>query len=370
MTPADARTDFLRRLPADDFAPSGERVAEAARATGADLPRGSAVDPEAGRAVDVFAAEFWSLPPDARRARWEALGAETLPPAVAARLRGLAVGLDVSADPHPDSTVETVASALRAGFILPPRARAVARAGWLADATSEVRAAADRLRQDRPDLAALDPLLSDPPAPALPPEWVPELLADAATTGRFPDGSPRIGWENDPANIVYSTARPPRLPPHIDWGDDRDDGSWHPDGNRSSNRKAENATPAEGFGGAWGMWGTIAVVAILIRVFVAMVPKSDTTPGRYYSPPPATPPPARWDNTPGPKFTLTEDEIRAIALYDPASGKPPPPKYGLLKLVGMKDEEWRKMRELAREVKDAEDRVRELEEQLKRAKTK
>ena len=171
----EARAGFLRRLPADDFAPPEQSVGAVNVLARATLPISTeAASPEAG-AVERFASEFWALPPTLRRARWTELsGATTAGPAVI-RLRELEPGLDVTAAPHPNPLVEEVAGVVREWFTLDRRGRAVRRATFLAGVGNRAPALQDAARWlsvDIPGLAQLapgllDPLIDGPPLTAI-----------------------------------------------------------------------------------------------------------------------------------------------------------------------------------------------------------
>ncbi|OWK47296.1 hypothetical protein [Fimbriiglobus ruber] len=161
---SSARSTFLAALPGDDFVPPADRVAGTAALEGSQVP----VHPDAEaiqlarfrRDVDAFAAAYWSLAPDARRARWAALSARAPDGRAAHRLKHLKSGLDVQITPHTDPTVEELAQVVRELYVLDTRPRAARRAEWLASHVfGPKQAAARRLQQIDPDTAALDPNL-------------------------------------------------------------------------------------------------------------------------------------------------------------------------------------------------------------------
>lgn len=160
-TPAEARAAFLRRLAVENFVPPEECTAATNALASTALPVGpEEAERDAREDVETFAGEFWSLPPTARRARWAELWSQYPHGPAAARLRGLAPGLDVAVTPRANPEAEALAACVREWFVLPPRKRAVRRAGWRAEQAARfpalVRAALVVLREDMP-LARLDP---------------------------------------------------------------------------------------------------------------------------------------------------------------------------------------------------------------------
>lgn len=162
---AAAREGFLRKLADADFAPPEGWVAAVNRLGGTALPLSrDAVSSEVDAVrdeIDAFAAEFWGLDPDARRAKWTDLHARCSAGPSATFLNELEIGLGLPVTPHEDEGVEALASLARELFVMRPRHRAVRRAEWLAnhEDTGTQKAVAARLAAEQPGLAVLDPIL-------------------------------------------------------------------------------------------------------------------------------------------------------------------------------------------------------------------
>lgn len=169
--PEAMRTELFERLAEADFLPSAAcRVALRLVADPAFTPQGPEADEfllvgerQLHAASEALAGEFFRLPPDERRRRWQELTAwaESYP-ALQARLQALEPGLDLQdADfACEDSGEAALVEQLRELFVLRRGARAALRRQYLDRARPEFAvwaAAARRLRQQRPRLALLDP---------------------------------------------------------------------------------------------------------------------------------------------------------------------------------------------------------------------
>ncbi|MFO0802223.1 MAG: hypothetical protein U0791_03730 [Gemmataceae bacterium] len=176
-----ARAAFLKRLAADGFAPPEEAVWAANALAGTRLPLS-----EGGRAevaaieaeiVDRFAREYWSIPPGVRRERWNELAGQLTDADAKARMAELEAGLPFDIEPHENPLVETVATAIRDLYVLPPREFIVRRTEWLIanrNDIADLRDAAKRLRAERHEFNRLVPSLAvelarTPPLESVPP---------------------------------------------------------------------------------------------------------------------------------------------------------------------------------------------------------
>jgi hypothetical protein len=138
VTGAVASAEFLRKLPAENFAPPEEWVAALNRLAGTGLPlTPDALATEADELrsdVDAFAAAFWELPPDDRRAKWSALYARCADKSnpIAAFLRHLEAGLGMTVVAHPNKVADELAGLVRELFVLRPRVpgRSAVPRGW------------------------------------------------------------------------------------------------------------------------------------------------------------------------------------------------------------------------------------------------
>lgn len=162
-TPDAARAAFLRKLADADFAPPEGWVAAVNRLGGANVPLSPDAVADAADAVrdevDAFAAAFWSLTPEVRRATWSDLHARCPAGPTAAFLLHLEIGLSAPTAPLPDPATEELAAFARELFVLRPRPRAVRRGEWLSEhaaAGPALTAAARRIEVDVPALAVLD----------------------------------------------------------------------------------------------------------------------------------------------------------------------------------------------------------------------
>lgn len=168
----EVRAAWLRRLPAEDFVPSSElrwaltallrRSSEGGAEARADEAAAVAEEERLRGEVEAFAEQFWEVPSEERRRRWEELrGRCAFAPALRARLHLLEAGLDCVAtvdEAREEARVVTLANHIREWFILRPGPRARVQQDLL-QAIQEDRkawkAAARRLRRVCPKLAAL-----------------------------------------------------------------------------------------------------------------------------------------------------------------------------------------------------------------------
>jgi len=171
--PSAARAAFLRRLPAAGFVPPPEWVTALRTCTGAPAPeeQGIVAEPtqfhdseqQLREEIDDFARRFWTLPPGERRSEWQSLLSRCdgylLP---AAHVRRLELGLDVAAVPVTETAeVAVLAREVQELFVLGAAERAARRLTMLdarAQSADAAQAAARRLRKQRPDVAALEPV--------------------------------------------------------------------------------------------------------------------------------------------------------------------------------------------------------------------
>lgn len=163
--PDAGRAAFLSRLADDDFVPPAA-VREAAAALGA-VPNSPGPRPaleaaaESALAAEVerFGADYWSVSPADRRARWDELTARATPfPRLAGRLAGLEVGLDVVPPAPSDEKEAALAAAVVELYPLKPAARATRRPYLLREVGSaaDQRTAARSLRDSHPEFRDLD----------------------------------------------------------------------------------------------------------------------------------------------------------------------------------------------------------------------
>jgi len=176
VAPSDssaARAAFLQCLLAAGFVPPPEWVTAIRTITGAPVAENEGIVAEPAQfhdgeqqlraEIDEFARRFWTLSPGDRRAEWQTfLGRCDGYPALAARVRRLEPGLDVAAVPSTETTdVAELAREVQELFVLGPAERAARRRELLDDRLqrfAEAEAAARRLRKQRPNVAALEPV--------------------------------------------------------------------------------------------------------------------------------------------------------------------------------------------------------------------
>ncbi len=315
--PAAVREAFLRKLADADYAPPEGWVAGVNRLGGTAIPLScEAVASEADAVrdeIDAFAAGFWGMDPDARRAKWNDLHARCPAGPSAAFLNQLELGLGVAAVPHPDEGVEAVASLARELFVLRPRPRAVRRAEWLAnhDATDSQKAVAERLAVDQPGVAALDPILFG-------------RLTGKIGRGEAVGGDSTRGEDEDEAlaNFRRSTdSFRQRL------ANSQQHAKTQPE---ASHRTRPDDQPSQ-----WGASSVrnLAIVVGVLLAFARMIAHfaSSSTPQNTYSPPPMRyPPPStepfrRWQPDPPRKYT--PEQVMEYLKYRPGSKDPAPPGY-------------------------------------------
>lgn len=172
----EIRAAMLQRLPDEDFVPLSEdrgalaallrRPAEGGWEARADQEAYWWEQVQLRGEVEAFAQQFWDVPAEERRRRWEALADRcAFAPALRARLRLLEVGLDCDAhlnEAEVDSRVIELANHVRELFVLRPGSRARTRQAILRRMTGspkneckEWKAAARRLRRAHPKFASL-----------------------------------------------------------------------------------------------------------------------------------------------------------------------------------------------------------------------
>jgi hypothetical protein len=204
----EVRAAWLRRLPEEDFVPSSElrwalaallrRQPERGWETRADEAASAAEEERLRGEVEAFAEQFWYMPADERRRRWQELTDRcAFTPTLRARLSLLESGLAVDSHaPSEDARVVELADHMRELFVLRPGPRARARRAILRrmkDDRKEWKAAVRRLRRACPTLASLGNDLLDKINTATPkrapvnagrqvPRWVLALIVLVATT--------------------------------------------------------------------------------------------------------------------------------------------------------------------------------------------
>jgi hypothetical protein len=312
--PEAARAAFLRRLAADRWVPPEAAVAAVNRLAGAALPlTADAADEDAApfRAeVEAFAAGYWDLPPADRRAKWDDLSARCPDGPDAARLGQLEPGLDVAVVAHDDRLVDEIAGVVRELFVLPPRDRAVRRAGWLAENAGRfplLAAVARRLDLARSEVAELDPRLF---------EW----FADKTSLAPVPEVATQTpADEADAIRRGTDDFRERQAKPH-----------------RNLSERTETAANKAVTGGGLGCGGLL-VVYLIIKVLIALVGSStreSPKPPSTYQPPYRAPyiPPASEPMTYNPR------QIEEFGRYAVEGKGPEPPGYlnYLLKIGALK----------------------------------
>lgn len=169
---SDVRNAFLRQLPGSGFLPTpplcGALTALTGQSTPGAVDASGEVDSGALQAqVASFAAQFWSLAPAARRARWqELLGAAIDDPPIAGRLRRLEAGVDLrdQASGAGPPRLREVAGMIQSLFVLAPIERASRRRELLDNLPPPASAweeTARQIQRHQPALAALEPGLVD-----------------------------------------------------------------------------------------------------------------------------------------------------------------------------------------------------------------
>lgn len=169
---SEVRNAFLRQLPGSGFLPTPPLCTALTAMTGQSTPGATdtsgEVDSDVLQAqVASFAAQFWSLEPSARRARWqELLDAAIDDPPVAGRLRRLEAGVDLrdQASGAGPPRLREVAGMIQSLFVLAPIERASRRRELLDNLPPPASAweeTARQIQRQQPALAALEPGLVD-----------------------------------------------------------------------------------------------------------------------------------------------------------------------------------------------------------------
>ena len=165
IDPRDARDDFLRKLPGADFSPSEESVAALHLIAGAVPPTSDEAKESLAQFeqadVEAFKAVFWLLDPAERLQRWLRLMEGWQHPQTKQLLLLLEPALDIVMQPLGGLHADELAVLAGELFLLPPRARGVKRAEWLAEhgADPDFKKAAIELRHANNAVVVLDPVL-------------------------------------------------------------------------------------------------------------------------------------------------------------------------------------------------------------------
>jgi hypothetical protein len=183
-----ARQALLRRLPEEDFVPPQSWLQALKLLQQPEPVPLSATAPHDERfryeeirgweEVEAFADEFFRLDPAQRQRRWHRLASRySFSVLLSARLEALKPGLDVAAVERSDPLARKLADKVRELFVLRPAERAMRRQEFLetvghaqqkAEALADlvpglpdVERAAQQLKREHPQLAALEPRLID-----------------------------------------------------------------------------------------------------------------------------------------------------------------------------------------------------------------
>lgn len=242
----EVRAAWLRRLPEEDFVPSSElrwalaallrRQPEGGWEARADEAAFAAEEERLRDEVEAFAEQFWDLPADERRRRWEKLtDCCAFAPTLRARLRLLEAGLAI--DPHTpseDARVAELASHVRELFVLRPGPRAHARQDILRRMENERekwKTAVRRLRYACPALASLGADLLNKLETAMPtPQRLPKRPPPPQSTASASTGGQVPRWifiviavaASQIARVACDHSPPPPTMPTRPWQDNRD----------------------------------------------------------------------------------------------------------------------------------------------------
>ncbi|MGL6076668.1 MAG: hypothetical protein ACRC8S_21135 [Fimbriiglobus sp.] len=124
-TSAEARTAFLKLLDREGYLPAPGQLAARQILTGDKLPLPPGDNAELARLevldVEAFAKAYWSLPPEARKARWQKLADQSTTRQARARLALLQGGLDVVPVSHEDPELTKLSDIIQQSWTLPSR---------------------------------------------------------------------------------------------------------------------------------------------------------------------------------------------------------------------------------------------------------
>ncbi len=144
--PADARAALRCRLADDDFVPpwgvqqAGEILLQGNRSNLAQAQARLEEEQRLWAEVDDFAGEFFDMPPEKRRRRWQSLRvAGAFSPLLTARLRALEPGLNVLPPGEAAPDVAELARHVCDLFVLRPAARAAHRQTLLLHMKADIR---------------------------------------------------------------------------------------------------------------------------------------------------------------------------------------------------------------------------------------
>jgi hypothetical protein len=212
--PADARSAFLRRLPAAGFCPPPPLCAAAATLAGQPIPGAAGVlaepdDEDLAAEVDAFSREFWTLRPDIRRGRWQdLLDRSTADPRLSGRVRRLEAGVDLrdaTGVPGPQRQREVVGM-IQTLFVMRPIDRAARRRELLDSLPPPAAAweqAARHVERDLPAHAALEPAVLERLS-----TWSRRVMTPAAAAVGRP--APTWGFQTQGGLVVPQVRRPAR----------------------------------------------------------------------------------------------------------------------------------------------------------------
>jgi hypothetical protein len=256
------RSRLVERLELEAWLPSpGLQYAFETLAIGPERLRGMPIDPTAGDyfvaaegmlrdEIETFAGEYFQIEPAARAQRWRSLAERAVDfPALASRMRQLRTGLDVSPQtPDAEPILKSLAEHVVELYTLPPHERAKRRrfpSERFQEFVTRWPAAAARLRQQYPKLAALEPQLI-------------EQLTCAKQLSTRGYAAPGVRPVNRPASRISETALHETDPEE-----------------RPRSRRG-------GFSLNLGSWGSGLVVVIIFKMLV-LFSKSCDGPSSYRS---------------------------------------------------------------------------------------
>jgi hypothetical protein len=209
-TAAEAGCAFLRLLERAEFVPSSLQVQALNALCRISVPvdESEARKHEAAE-VSAFAAEYWSLPPRVRRARWESLCVWCVSHS---RLRELEAGLDVEVTQLENADANELAVLFRELFVLPRRERAIRRTQWLAEEAASAlrwREAVTRVTHTASVLLTLDHTLANCLKPEFELALFDTTVKSAATQKR--KSASLQGYEQAESDLqLYTSSQPSR----------------------------------------------------------------------------------------------------------------------------------------------------------------
>ncbi|OWK47294.1 hypothetical protein [Fimbriiglobus ruber] len=304
-----AKASFLKALQAGDFLPPESQIAAVnafSRFRGSITPATELFLVDQFRAdVDGFAAAYWDLSPGERWARWLDLTTRTPNAMASDRLEQLKDGLDVEATSDENPAVEELARLVRGLYVLHPRARAVARAEWVAEraGAEEWRAAARCCGETHPPIVALDPVLFD------------QLGYSPSETMAKGDVAAARAMGPNRQGIAAGASRPAAR-------------NW------LRRRMFDEWTDGKG----WTLI-VVTVVATLFLMGIFMPPSKrdliDRNPdaGSYPAPAHDRHPAPALDRSDRPSSMFTPEQIREFEQYNPDGGRPAPSGYNLWRIM-------------------------------------